>query len=45
MQALPRVGKTKAQQIMTDLEIARNRRVRGLGDRQRTRILEMFDSA
>ncbi len=45
LQALPRVGKAKAQEIMTDLGIAPNRRLRGLGDRQRTTILEMFDPA
>jgi hypothetical protein len=45
LQALPGVGKAKAQQMMTDLDIAANRRLRGLGDRQRTRILDMFDSA
>ena len=45
LQALPKVGKAKAQEIMTDLGIAPNRRLRGLGDRQRTTILEMFDSA
>ena len=45
LQALPGVGKVKAQEIMTDLGIAPNRRLRGLGDRQRTTILEMFDPA
>ena len=29
LQALPRVGKAKAQEIITDLEIAPNRRLRG----------------
>jgi hypothetical protein len=30
---------------MTELEIAPNRRLRSLGDRQRKRLLETFDSA
>ena len=35
LEALPKVGKVKAQEIMTELEIAPTRRLRGLGDRQR----------
>ena len=34
LEALPKVGKVKAQEIMTELEIAPTRRLRGLGDRQ-----------
>jgi hypothetical protein len=41
--ALPKVGKVKAQDIMTELEIAPTRRLRGLGDRQRQALLEKFD--
>ena len=40
---LPKVGKVKAQEIMTELEIAPTRRLRGLGDRQRKALLEKFD--
>jgi hypothetical protein len=36
------VGKVKAQEIMTELEIAPTRRLRGLGDRQRKALLEKF---
>ena len=32
LEALPKVGKVKAQEIMTELEIAPTRRLRGLGD-------------
>ena len=39
----PKVGKVKAQEIMTELEIAPTRRLRGLGDRQRKALLEKFD--
>jgi hypothetical protein len=42
--ALPKVGKVKAHEIMTELGIAPTRRLRGLGDRQRTALLEKFDS-
>lgn len=41
--ALPKVGKIRAQAIMTELEIAPTRRLRGLGDRQRQALLEKFD--
>jgi hypothetical protein len=42
LEALPKVGKVKAQEIMTELEIAPTRRLRGLGDRQRKALLESF---
>lgn len=44
LEALPKVGKVKAQEIMTELEIAPTRRLRGLGDRQRKALLEKFGS-
>lgn len=40
--ALPKVGKVKAAEIMTELEIAPTRRVAGLGERQRTALRERF---
>jgi DNA uptake protein ComE-like DNA-binding protein len=45
LEALPKVGKVKAAEIMEELEIAPTRRVRGLGDRQRKALLEKFDLA
>lgn len=45
LEALPKVGKVKAQEIMTELEIAPTRRLRGLGDRQRKALLTRFDQA
>ncbi|MDN5722281.1 MAG: integration host factor MihF [Corynebacterium sp.] len=42
LEALPKVGKVKAQEIMTELEIAPTRRLRGLGDRQCRALLERF---
>ncbi len=45
LEALPKVSKVKAQEIMTELEIAPTRRLRGLGDRQRKALLEKFDQS
>ncbi len=42
LEALPKVGKVKAQEIMTELEIAPTRRLRGLGERQRKALLDKF---
>lgn len=42
LEALPKVGKVKAKEIMEELEIAPTRRLRGLGDRQRAALLERF---
>lgn len=38
--ALPRVGKARAQKFMADNNIAPNRRIHGLGVRQREAVLE-----
>lgn len=43
LEALPNVGKVRAQQIMERLEIAPSRRLRGLGERQRKALLAEFD--
>ncbi len=42
LRALPRVGAARSQEIMEALEIAPNRRIRGLGRRQIKRLIEMF---
>ena len=42
LEALPGVGKVRAQQLMERLEIAPTRRLRGLGDRQRKALLAEF---
>lgn len=42
LEALPKVGKVKAKEIMDELGIAQTRRLRGLGDRQRRALLERF---
>lgn len=40
IQSLPQVGKVRAQQIMEELGIHASRRVKGLGKRQRSALLE-----
>ena len=42
LEALPGVGKVRAQQTMERLEIAPSRRLRGLGDQQRKALLGEF---
>jgi hypothetical protein len=39
LEALPRIGKVKAASLMENIGIATSRRVRGLGDRQRTALI------
>lgn len=42
LRALPRVGVTRATEIMDNLQIAPNRRIRGLGRHQIDRLNELF---
>ena len=42
IESLPGVGKVKARRAMEDIGIAENRRLRGLGQRQRDELLERF---
>lgn len=42
LRALPRVGVTRATEIMENLQIAPNRRIRGLGRHQVERLTELF---
>ncbi len=42
LRALPRVGVTRSAEIMESLEIAPNRRIRGLGRHQTDRLKELF---
>jgi hypothetical protein len=39
LESLPGLGKIKAKRMMESLEIASNRRLRGLGERQRAALL------
>ena len=42
LQSLPGVGKVKARRVMSDVGIADNRRVQGLGAQQRAALLEQL---
>lgn len=42
LRAVPRVGVTRATEIMENLQIAPNRRIRGLGRHQVDRLTELF---
>lgn len=40
--SMPRTGKIKSKRLMEKLGIAENRRIRGLGERQRAALLQEF---
>lgn len=42
LESLPGMGKIKAKRLMESLEVASNRRLRGLGERQRSALLAEF---
>jgi hypothetical protein len=42
LESLPGVGKVKARRVMTDVGIADNRRVQGLGAQQRASLLDQL---
>ncbi|WP_369293493.1 integration host factor, actinobacterial type [Streptomyces sp. TX20-6-3] len=42
LKALPGIGEVRSRDLLKELGIAEQRRVQGLGVRQRRRILEMF---
>lgn len=41
--SMPRTGKIKSKRMMERLGIAENRRIRGLGERQRAALLKEFN--
>ena len=43
LEAMPSVGKVTARKMMEHLDIATTRRLRGLGPRQRTALLQQFE--
>jgi hypothetical protein len=45
LEAMPGVGKVRAQKIMERLEISPSRRVRGLGAKQREALVREFSSS
>ncbi|MGW2657203.1 integration host factor, actinobacterial type [Streptomyces sp. NPDC001478] len=42
LRALPGIGTVRAQQLMTELKVPARRKVRGLGPRQRERLIGLF---
>ncbi|MFD5065392.1 integration host factor, actinobacterial type [Streptomyces sp. NPDC058394] len=42
LEGLPTIGKIRAGQLLVEIGISDRRRVRGLGARQRARLLELF---
>ncbi|HWU09641.1 MAG TPA: integration host factor, actinobacterial type [Streptomyces sp.] len=42
LRALPGIGTVRAQQLMSELNIPARRKVRGLGPRQRERLIRLF---
>lgn len=42
LEALPGVGKVRAQKVMEELNISGSRRLRGLGDKQKQSLRERF---
>lgn len=44
LESLPGLGKVRARRVMDELEISENRRLRGLGSKQREALLKRFDS-
>ena len=44
IESLPGYGKAKAAKIMEELDIAENRRIKGLGSRQRDALLAKLDA-
>jgi hypothetical protein len=45
LESMPGVGKVRARRLMEELEISESRRLRGLGDNQRKRLLDRFRDA
>ena len=43
LESMPAYGPVKARSLMEELDIAQSRRLRGLGPRQRERLLEIFE--
>jgi hypothetical protein len=44
LEALPGVGKVRAQKVMEELNISLSRRLRGLGEKQKNALRERFGS-
>ena len=42
LESMPGVGKVKARRLMDELDISERRRLRGVGDNQRRKLLDRF---
>lgn len=42
LESMPGVGKVRARRLMQELDISESRRLRGLGENQRRRLLDRF---
>ena len=45
LESLPKLGKVKARRLMDEVGIADTRRVQGLGEQQKIRLLEALDGS
>lgn len=45
LESLPKLGKVKARRLMDEVGIADTRRVQGLGDQQKIRLLDAIEGA
>ncbi len=45
LESLPGVGKVRARRIMEEVDISEARRVRGLGENQRSSLLKLFPAS
>lgn len=45
LESLPGLGKVKARRLMDEVGIADTRRVKGLGENQRAKLLELVEGA
>jgi hypothetical protein len=43
LEAMPKMGKTRARRVMDELDISPSRRLRGLGANQRVKLLSRFE--
>jgi hypothetical protein len=45
LESLPKLGKVKSRRLMDEIGIAETRRVQGLGDQQRAKLLDIIENA
>lgn len=45
LESLPKLGKVKSRRLMEEVGIAETRRVQGLGEQQKIKLLEALDGA